>query len=143
VYSVRDFQDVDKIKSYAGDKNIRDVFIIGGSFIGTEASSCVKDAFKEANVTILNRSKFLFEGVFGSKVGEHIQKFVTSKGVNVKGSVRVDRIEDSNGRKVLHLNNGERVEADLVLYGIGDQPNTDYVPHDFLDSRDNSVIVNS
>ena len=30
----------------------------------------------------------------------------------------------------------------MIIYGIGDVLNTDYLPHDFLDSRDNSVIVN-
>ena len=51
-------------------------------------------------------------------------------------------VEEKNGRKILHLSNGEKQEADLVLYGIGDVMNTEYLSDGFLDSRDNSVLLN-
>ena len=60
VFSVREFADVEKIKNYTEGKDIKDVVIVGGNFIGTESSSSIKDAFKDSNVTILNRNDFLF-----------------------------------------------------------------------------------
>ena len=83
----------------------------------------------------------LYERIFGDKIGKEIQSFVKKNGVNTINNRKVKEVKYDGNKKVLVLDDGERVTADMVIYGIGEECNTDYVPNEYKDSRDKSIIV--
>ena len=62
--------------------------------------------------------------------------------MNVLNNRTVVGIKEVNGRKLVSFNDGTSLEADLVLFGIGEEPNTEFVDNVLKNPKDNSLLVN-
>ncbi len=60
VFSYRDFNDIDKIRSFIKENEVKDIVVVGGSFIGVEIAATLKSDFKESNLTLVNKHDTLF-----------------------------------------------------------------------------------
>ena len=96
------------------------VVIAGGSFIGLEAASALRE--REAMVTVVSPSEIPFERVLGAAIGAALRRLHEAKGVFFRGGARIAAIEPGHVR----LDTGERLAADLVLAGVGVRPATDF-----------------
>uniref|UniRef100_A0A1Y1KR08 Rieske domain-containing protein n=1 Tax=Photinus pyralis TaxID=7054 RepID=A0A1Y1KR08_PHOPY len=133
IFTLRNVHDVKAIVDALGDKG-KKVVIVGASFIGMEVANAI---CKDNAVTVADMSKVPLERVLGEKVGAGIQKAVEAKGVKFHLGGGIERAEPSasNPSKVgaVILQDGTKLEADLVILGVGVMPATDYL-------RDNSVL---
>ncbi|EFY89454.1 AIF-like mitochondrial oxidoreductase (Nfrl) [Metarhizium acridum CQMa 102] len=133
IFTLRNVHDVKAIVGAIGDKG-KKVVIVGASFIGMEVANAI---CKDNTVTVADMSKVPLERVLGEKVGAGIQKAVESKGVKFHLGGGIERAEPSpsNPSKVgaVILQDGTKLEADLVILGVGVMPATDYL-------RDNPVL---
>jgi len=133
IFTLRNVGDAKKINEAIGDKG-KKIVIIGSSFIGMEiavATSAGND------VTVVGMEKAPLERVLGEKVGNLIKAGVEAKGVKFYLNAGVDKAEPSaanpsNVGAVL-LKDGTKLEADIVILGVGVAPATEYL-------RDNSVV---
>jgi len=122
---------------------MKDILVVGGSFIASELSSTLKTSYQQANVTQVTRGPLVFSKHFGDRVGQHMQDFMVKNNINVQNNKEVTSITTgSNKRKLVKFNDGSSMEVDMVLYGIGDQPNTDFLEKILLDSGNGGVSVN-
>ena len=133
IFTLRTVHDTKKIVDAIGDKG-KKIVIIGSSFIGMEvaAATC-----KDNSVTVVGMEKVPLERVLGERIGGGIQKILEGKGVNFHMSAGVDKAEPSgsdpsNVGSVL-LQDGTKLEADLVILGVGVSPATEFL-------RDNKVL---
>ena len=93
--------------------------IIGASFIALEAAAALRK--RDVQVEIVSVEQVPFERVFGMEIGEYLRKLHERHGVRF----RLGRVASGfDGRSVV-LANGEEVEADFILVGIGVRPRTD------------------
>jgi 3-phenylpropionate/trans-cinnamate dioxygenase ferredoxin reductase subunit len=94
------------------------VVVIGGGFIGAEVAACAKEAGCE--VTMLEVEDVPLWRVLGRELGGILTQYHLDHGVRVAVKTTVDRIEGSNGA-VTHVmtTDGERIDANLVVVGIG------------------------
>ena len=133
IFTLRNVHDAKKIVDAIGEKN-KNIVIIGSSFIGME----IAVATSEGNsVTVVGMEKAPLERVLGEDVGNLIKKGVEAKGVNFYLSAGVDKAEPSasDPSKVgaVLLKDGTRLEADLVILGVGVAPATEYL-------KENNVV---
>ncbi|KAK0644654.1 putative 2 iron, 2 sulfur cluster binding protein [Cercophora newfieldiana] len=133
IFTLRNVHDAKKIVDSIGEKG-KKIVVIGSSFIGMEiavATSAGND------VTVVGMEKAPLERVLGEKVGNLIRKGVESKGVKFYMSAGVDKAEpsttDSSKVGSVLLKDGTKLDADLVILGVGVAPATEYL-------RDNSVV---
>ena len=121
VFLLRSFSDADAIVAGAG-KGARAV-VIGSSFIGMEAAASLRA--RGCEVTVVSPGEAPFERVLGVDIGKVFQSIHEQNGVkfklgtNVKSFIGEERIE------AVELGNGERIDADLIIVGIGVRPATD------------------
>lgn len=103
--------------------------IIGDSFIGLEAAAALRK--RGLSVTVLARHETPFVKQFGERIGRAIRRLHEQHGVLFRTHVEAIRFEsrfEGNERlDAVVLNNGERLQADLVLIGTGVTPETDWV----------------
>ena len=122
VFLLRSFRDADAIVARA-EKGSRAV-VIGSSFIGMEAAASLKT--RGCDVTVVSPDEVPFEKVLGVDIGKlfkstHEQNGIKFKlGRSVKGLTGSEKIVDG-----VELDDGERLEVDLVVIGIGVRPATD------------------
>lgn len=133
IFTLRNVHDTKKIVDAIGDKG-KKIVVIGSSFIGMEvaAATC-----KDNSVTVIGMEKVPLERVLGERVGGGIQKILEGKGVKFHMSAGVDKAEPSGSNPSnvggVLLNDGTKLEADLVILGVGVSPATEFL-------RDNKVL---
>ncbi len=123
VFTLRDLDDADKIKKVA-QKGTRAV-IIGASFIALEVAATLREM--DISVTVVAPELVPFEQILGEKIGKMFQEVHEENGVSFRlGRVPVS-FEGKDKVQRVTLKNGEVLDADFVLMGIGTQPITGFI----------------
>ena len=134
IFTLRNVHDAKKIVDAIGEQKGKKIVVIGSSFIGMEIAACTAGG---NDVTVVGMEKAPLERVLGERVGNVIRKGVEAKGVKFYMSAGVDKAEPSGSDpstvgSVL-LKDGTKLDADLVILGVGVAPATEYL-------KDNSVV---
>jgi apoptosis-inducing factor 3 len=124
VFLLRSFADSDAIIA-AAEAGKRAV-VIGASFIGMEAASSLRE--RGCEVTVVAPDKVPFEKILGAEIGALFQKIHERKSVDFRLGTPVKNFEGEGDRiKAVLLENGERIEADFVVVGVGVTPATGFL----------------
>jgi NADPH-dependent 2,4-dienoyl-CoA reductase/sulfur reductase-like enzyme len=99
------------------------VVVVGASFIGMESAASLK-ARGVSKVTVVAPERFPFEHTLGEAVGGVFRDLHESHGVELRLGRKVARIEGQQGVEAVILDDGDRLEAQLVVVGIGVEPAT-------------------
>lgn len=101
------------------------VVAVGGGFIAAEAASVARELSLPA--TIITRRGTLLEGSLGAVVGAHIAATHRDRGVDLRTDARIASIARDGSGAVITLVGGERIHADVLVAGIGSEPNTSWL----------------
>ncbi|PNY27932.1 Apoptosis-inducing factor 1 [Tolypocladium capitatum] len=127
IFTLRNVHDARAIVAAIGEKG-KKIVVIGSSFIGMEVANAT---CKDNSVAVVDMSKTPLERILGKQVGAGIQKFVEAKGVKFYNGAGIDKAEPSasDPSKVgaVCLEDGTRLEADLVILGVGVAPATEFL----------------
>jgi NADPH-dependent 2,4-dienoyl-CoA reductase/sulfur reductase-like enzyme/nitrite reductase/ring-hydroxylating ferredoxin subunit len=96
-------------------KNKRAV-VIGASFIGLEVAASL--VARGARVHVVGRESVPLEHVLGAALGEHVKRLHEAKGVTFHLGTTPTAIRETH----VDLANGETLDADLVVLGVGVKP---------------------
>jgi NADPH-dependent 2,4-dienoyl-CoA reductase/sulfur reductase-like enzyme/nitrite reductase/ring-hydroxylating ferredoxin subunit len=128
VFTLRQVPDAKKIVDAIGEKKGKKIVVIGSSFIGMEVAVATAS---DNEVTVVGMENVPLERVLGDKVGKLVQKQVEDKGVKFYMGASVDKAEPSTKDASLvgsvHLKDGTKLEADIVILGVGVAPATAFL----------------
>lgn len=118
IYYYRTLDDYERLQKAATQG--KSVVIIGGGFIGSEmaAALCVN----KLNVTMIYPSKQLCARVFPADLGVAMERQYASKGIRILNGQKPVSFERNGERFVVQTSDGETIESDLIVAGIGIQP---------------------
>ncbi len=136
VLLLRSFADSDAIIA-AAEASKRAV-VIGASFIGMEAAASLKTRGLE--VTVVAPEKTPFEKTLGGEIGAVFQKIHQDNGVQFRLGAKVARITGHDKVAAVELESGEKLDADLVVVGVGVRPATGFLAGVSL-HKDGGVMV--
>lgn len=136
VFLLRSYDDSNAIIS-AAEKGKRAV-VIGASFIGMEVASSL--TARGCEVTVVAPDEVPFQKLLGPQIGRLFQAIHEEHGVRFKLGVSVAGFNDPEQVTAVILENGERLNADLVVVGVGVKPGTEFVEGVTLHT-DGGVIV--
>ena len=94
----------------------KSAIVIGSSFIGLEVAASLRA--RDIDVHVVGREAIPMEPVLGPKVGAFIRAVHEDHGVTFHLGTTATAIDEAG----VTLANGERLEADLVVIGIGVRP---------------------
>jgi 3-phenylpropionate/trans-cinnamate dioxygenase ferredoxin reductase subunit len=137
VFTLRSIADIDRMSPefQAGRK----LLIIGGGYIGLEAAAAARQLGLE--VTLLEMADRILQRVAAAATSDYFRDLHTEHGVTLHESARMSRLLDDDGTVCgAELEPGEIIKADLVLVGIGSNPNTELAQAAGLDC-DNGIRV--
>lgn len=95
--------------------------VVGGGFIGSEMAASLKTA--GAEVTMVFPEPALGAGRFPTDLARALSRDYQERGVDVRAGRSVARAVAETDRVDLTLDDGTELRADLVVVGIGTEPN--------------------
>ncbi len=98
------------------------VAIIGAGFIGAEVAAVCRGRGLE--VDLVEALPAPFAGVLGSAMGRYLAGLHRDEGVRLHCGVRVESFEGEKRVSAVRLEDGTRIAADVVVIGIGVEPET-------------------
>jgi 3-phenylpropionate/trans-cinnamate dioxygenase ferredoxin reductase component len=133
---LRTIEDSQRLKSAFGEG--RRIAIIGGGWIGLEVASAARQA--GSSVTVLETLELPLLRVLGPEVAQVFAALHREHGVDLRTSVEVTAVEGKADVAVVRLADGDTVEADLLVVGVGVSPNDGLARAAGLET-DNGVLV--
>jgi len=121
VHAVRRRDDVDAMMGQLD--TIQHVTIVGGGYIGLEAAAVLTKFGKK--VVLLEALDRVLARVAGEELSRFYEEEHRAHGVDLRTGARMDCIEVVDGRAcAVLMADGERIETDIVIVGIGITPET-------------------
>lgn len=102
----------------------RDVVVIGGGFIGIEFADEINKV-GDKNVTIVEILPHCLALAYDEEFCVEMEKVLESRGVSICTSSRVEKIAGDGKVERVVLSNGDEIETDVVILGIGAVANVD------------------
>lgn len=118
VFTLRNINDMNRIKSFIDTNHPHSAAIIGTGFIGLEVCENLKKPGME--VTLLEKLPQVTPGL-DSDMAVYVQDYIEKNGVTVLTSASVTEIAENN----VLLSDGKEINADMVLVSTGVRPNTE------------------
>jgi 3-phenylpropionate/trans-cinnamate dioxygenase ferredoxin reductase subunit len=118
VHYLRTHADSDSLA--ASLKQATRVAIVGAGWIGCEVAASARQLGVE--VTLISPTRLLLEKQLGGKLGAFYRDVHHAQGVDLRMENAVTRIEGSARVERITLADGDTIECDLVLAGIGVTP---------------------
>lgn len=120
VFTLRSLADADRIAAQM--KEGAKALVIGGGYIGLEAAAVFATRGLKAHV--VEMADRILKRVASAETAGFVRSVHEAHGVSVLENTALERLEGSDG-KVSHavLGDGNSIEADLVVVGIGVTPN--------------------
>ena len=136
IHYLRSIADVDNIRAeFTANSQL---VIVGGGYIGLEVAAVAVKA--GARVRVLEMEERILQRVTTEQMSAFYHRLHTNKGVDIHLNTGVTGFGGSNGR-VNQVKCGERrLNADLVIVGIGVVPNTELASDAGIEC-DNGIIV--
>jgi NADPH-dependent 2,4-dienoyl-CoA reductase/sulfur reductase-like enzyme len=139
IYYLRRVGDAKRIRQAAEEAN--EAVVIGGSFIGMEVASVLQSA--DVDVTMVFPEAHVWEAFFTLEMSAFFENYYRDRGVIIMPRAEVVEFEGANGRLTrVVLKSGTRLEANLVVAGVGVQPNTELFAGNGLQMSDGGIVVN-
>jgi len=145
VFLLRTVAQASDIMTAAGEDGGKKIVVIGSSFIGMEVGNAL--AGKKHNVSIVGMEDEPMERVMGKKVGAIFRALLEKNGVKFYMGASVEKGEENGSKSgsigAVMLKGGTKLEADMVIEGVGVRPSTDYLKDNSSLSleKDGSVAV--
>lgn len=139
VLQMRSLADADALAPYllAG----RRLLVVGGGYIGLEAAAVA--ASKGLQVTLLEAAPRILQRVAAPATSDWFRALHRSHGVDLREGATLRRLLADGGRVCgAELDDGSRIDADVVLVGIGVVPNVELAEACGL-AVDNGIVVDA
>ncbi|WP_374206089.1 NAD(P)/FAD-dependent oxidoreductase [Gordonia zhenghanii] len=125
VHVVRTIEDALALRAAAG--SAKHAAVIGAGFIGCEVAASLHHL--DVPVTLIEPTPTPLAAAIGEHIGQMVTRLHTEAGIDLRTGSGVDEIVvgDDGSVSGVVLSGGERVDADLVVVGIGGYPDLDYL----------------
>ena len=123
VYSLRSLHNSQELREL-GKQHMKFV-IIGSSFIGLEGAMSLRKLGSE--IDVVGTESVPFETILGDKIGKVVQGWHEKEGIRFHLDCKVKAIEGDGSVQRVVLDNGETIDADVVLLGVGVKPQTGFL----------------
>jgi len=121
IYYIRSLEDIELLKKeFSKDRHL---LILGGGYIGLEVASVASNLGLQ--VTIIEAQERILKRVASIQVADYFRDLHQRNGIKIKENVILKNFLFNNNRLNGALTNeGEKINADFIIAGIGIEPNT-------------------
>jgi len=137
LFYLRTLDDSKNIRN--ATENSKHAVVIGGGFIGMEVASVL--AQKGIEVTMVLSDDRIWKRLFSSEMSNFFERYYAGRGVRIITSSAVTELRGDDVVKTAVLKDGQAIQCDLVIAGIGVEPAINVVLSSGFDIGD-GILVN-
>jgi NADPH-dependent 2,4-dienoyl-CoA reductase/sulfur reductase-like enzyme len=137
LFYLRTLDDSKRIRGAA--EGAKQAVVIGGGFIGMEVAAVL--AQKGIEVTMVLSDDRIWKRLFSSEMSNFFESYYAGRGVRILKSSAVTELRGDEAVKAAVLRDGQAIQCDLVVAGIGVEPVTEVVSSSGLATGD-GILVN-
>jgi 3-phenylpropionate/trans-cinnamate dioxygenase ferredoxin reductase subunit len=140
VYYLRDANSAETLRAHLSEA--QRLVVIGGGFIGLEVAATANALGKQ--VVVLEYAPHLLMRALSPEMAGFVLRQHRANGIDIRLDARVERVESDHDGAVTAVreSNGAVHPADMVLIGIGGEPETTLAEQAGL-ARDNGIVVDA
>ena len=138
VFSLRNIDDTDGIKSYLTSHNPKSAVVVGGGFIGVEMAENLRHI--GLDVTLVEAAPHILAPL-DSEMVALAEAEMRKNGVTLLLGEMLTAIEQAGSKVKLSLSSGKSVETDMVISAIGVRPATDFLKDSGIEMGPRGHIV--
>ena len=139
IHVLRSMGEALALRAHAG--SARKAVIVGAGFIGCEVAASLRKL--GVDTALVEPQPAPLASVLGEQIGGLIARVHRDEGVDLRTGVGVAEVRGVDGRvSAVELTDGDVLDADLVVIGIGSRPATDWLVGSGV-AIDNGVLCDS
>ncbi|MEZ2903949.1 NAD(P)/FAD-dependent oxidoreductase [Acinetobacter terrestris] len=136
VYYVRNAADIEAIQQHI--QSAKHAVMIGGGYIGLETAASLRK--QGIQVSLLETAPRILQRVTAPELSSFYTRIHKEQGVNIYTDISVERLVGSTQVQGVLCSDGKTIAADLVIVGIGVQPNSEFAQAAGIEVNNGIVI---
>ena len=132
----RTFDDYLRLRALANEQ-LRFV-VLGGGFIGSEMAAALRMVGRD--VTLLVPEDGIGARVFPTDLSRFLVDYYREQGVDVRTGEGLSGVQQNAGKMVIRTTHGKEIPADVIVAGLGIQPNVELAEQAGL-RVENGIVV--
>lgn len=132
----RTYDDYRRLRALANE-NLK-FLVLGGGFIGSEIAAALRMVGRD--VTMLIPEDGIGARVFPADLSRFLVDYYREQGVDVRTGEGLASLQQSAGKVIVHTTHGKQIPVDVIVAGLGIQPNVDLAEQAGL-RVENGVVV--
>jgi len=124
IFTLRNINDMDKIKSEIKNNAIKKAVVVGGGYVGIETAENLKHLGID---TILVEAAPHILASFDSEISNILEYELVNNGIELMTSEKVVEFQEDANKIIIKLESGKIVTTDMVILSIGVSPDTKFL----------------
>ena len=124
IFTLRNINDMDKIKSEIKNNSIKKAVVVGGGYVGIETAENLKHL--GIDVTLIEAAPHIL-APFDSEISNILEYELVNNGINLMISEKVVEFQEDGNEIIIKLESGKIVTTDMVILSIGVSPDTKFL----------------
>ena len=124
IFTLRNINDMDKIKSEIKNNAIKKAVVVGGGYVGIETAENLKHLGID---TTLVEAALHILAPFDSEISNILEYELVNNGIELMTSEKVVEFQEDANKIIIKLESGKIVTTDMVILSIGVSPDTKFL----------------
>lgn len=124
IFTLRNINDMDKIKREVTVQGVKNAVVVGGGYVGVETAENLQHI--GINTTLIEAAPNIL-APFDSEMANFLEVELVLNKINLMTNKKVVEFEEKNKKIIINLEDGEKVESDIVILSIGVVPDTAFL----------------
>ena len=124
IFTLRNINDMDKIKYEIKNNSVKKAVVVGGGYVGVETAENLK--YLGIDTTLIEAASNILTP-FDKEISNILEYELINNGINLMISEKVVEFQENNNEIIIKLESGKSVTTDMVILSIGVSPDTKFL----------------
>ena len=124
IFTLRNINDMDKIKAEIKNNGVKKTVVVGGGYVGIETAENLKHL--GIDVTLIEAVPHIL-APFDSEISNILEYELVNNGIELMTSEKVVEFQEDGNEIIIKLESGKSVTTDMVILSIGVSPDTKFL----------------
>ena len=138
IFTLRNINDMDKIKSEIKNNAIKKAVVVGGGYVGIETAENLKHL--GIDTTLVEAAPNIL-APFDSEISNILEYELVDNGINLLISEKVTEFQEDKDEVIIKLESGKSVTTDMVIFSIGVSPDTKFLQNSGINLGERGHIL--